>query len=88
MIKDSKNGEGFLAQWEFYGIDPKKLDELINEKRITSKNVFSDFLHWYLDGYLMFAEYINLKTDEYEYIRYRKFIDWLNTKELKEMKGE
>ena len=68
--------EGFLDQWLSYGLTPEEVLELIEAKRITSKNVFSDFLHWYLDGNVMFAEYIDLKSNEYQSIRYRKEIDW------------
>lgn len=76
MTENSTTREGFLTQWASYGFSPKQVENLINEKRITYKNVFSDFLHWYLDGKLMFAEYINLREDKYEYIRYRKEINW------------
>lgn len=68
--------EGLLIQWMSYGLTYEEVLKLIEEKRITSKNVFSDFLHWYLDDKVMFAEYIDLKSNEYQYIQYRKEIDW------------
>ena len=76
MLQETNFREGFIEQWKMYGFAPEQLSDLIISGRITSKNVFSNFLHWYLDGNIMFAEYFDLKSAEYQYIRYRKEIDW------------
>ena len=74
MTENAITREGFLAQWAGYGFSPEEVKNMVDSNRITSKNVFTEFLHWYLDGKLMFAEYID--KDGYQYIRYRKEIDW------------
>lgn len=71
MTDGSMTREGFLKQWSDYGYPPEKVKQLINEGRITSKSLFIEFAHWYVDGQLMFAEYHN-KEGNYEYIPYRK----------------
>lgn len=74
MTEQSITREGFLAQWANYGYSPEKVSQLMQQGRITHKDVFRDFAHWYLDGYVMFAEYED--ATGFHYIRYRKEITW------------